>query len=309
MKELFTMWKSTRMIVLTAVTAALYAAILIPFKVAIPIVPGFTEIRPANVIPIICSLMFGPAAAWGSAIGNTIADAFGTFGIGTLFGFIGNFLYGYIPYKMWQSLGKGVPVARTYVSPLKSSLIALGSAVVVGGAAWLIRYYLAPTANTYIPAFCAIVVFLVLRFLSVQYFLVTLSASAACGVFIGWGVHALGLVPFSVLGNIITLNNFLVSAILGPLLIPIIYPVVQKMGLLYMDVMDETDLSKGRMMGSILMLVATIGGLVVGNWIAIGGYDMGVLGAGFGQAVEGVGGLGLGLAPFILLMIIAAVLM
>ena len=136
-----------------------------------------------------------------------------------------------------------------------------------------------------------------------------MSASSACGVFIGWGVHALGLVPFSVLGNIITLNNFIVSAVLGPILIPIIYPIVQRLGLLYTDVMDDISLTKTRTIGSILMLIASIGGLIVGNWIAVGSYNMGILGAGFGQAVEGIGGLGLGLAPFIILMIIAAILM
>jgi energy-coupling factor transport system substrate-specific component len=116
-------------------------------------------------------------------------------------------------------------------------------------------------------------------------------------------------VPFSVLANIITLNNFIVAAVLGPLLIPPIYPVIRRLGLLYTDVMDESDLSKPRLLGSILMIIAVIGCLVVGNWIAIGGYDMGILGAGFGQAVEGTGGLGLGLAPLIILMIIAVVIM
>lgn len=309
MKELFTMWKNTRMIVLTAVTAALYAAILIPFKVAVPLVPGFTEVRPANVIPIICSLMFGPAAAWGAAIGNTIADAFGTFGIGTLFGFIGNFFYGYIPYKMWQTIGRDVPIARSYVSPMKSSLIALGSGVGVGLIMWLIARSYMQTSAMYVTIIPAAAVFLVLRFLSVQYFLVLLIASSACGVLIGWGVHALGLVPFSVLANIITLNNFVVSAILGPILLPSIYPVIKRLGLIYTDVMDEADLSKPRMIGSILMVIGVIGALIVGNWIAIGGYDMGVLGKGFGQAVEGAGGLGLGLAPFVVLIIIAAIIM
>ncbi len=136
-----------------------------------------------------------------------------------------------------------------------------------------------------------------------------LTASSACGVFIGWGVHALGLVPFSVLANIITLNNFVVSAALGPLLIPPIYPVIKRLGLIYTDVMNESDLSKPKMLGSILMIIGVIGALIVGNWIAIGGYDMGVLGAGFGQAVQGAGGLGLGLAPFILLIIIAFIIM
>ncbi len=52
------------MILFTAMTAALYAAILIPFKIA-PIIPGYTEIRPGIVVPIICAFFLGPAAAWG----------------------------------------------------------------------------------------------------------------------------------------------------------------------------------------------------------------------------------------------------
>jgi len=60
------MWSNTRMVVLTAISAALYAAILIPFKV-VALIPGITEFRPANAVPVVCSFLFGPAAAWGSA--------------------------------------------------------------------------------------------------------------------------------------------------------------------------------------------------------------------------------------------------
>ena len=105
MRELFTMWKNTRMIVLTALIAAVYAAVLIPFK-AIPLVPGFTEIRVAQVIPPVAALLFGPAAAWGIAIGNLIGDFLGsTIGLGSAFGFVGNFLLGAIPYMLWGRLG------------------------------------------------------------------------------------------------------------------------------------------------------------------------------------------------------------
>ena len=93
------------MLVLSAQIAAIYAAVLIPFKVGIPIIPGFVELRPANVIPIVSSLLFGPAAAWGAGIGNVIGDCFGTLGPASLFGFLGNFLYGYVPYLLWGHLG------------------------------------------------------------------------------------------------------------------------------------------------------------------------------------------------------------
>jgi energy-coupling factor transport system substrate-specific component len=105
MREIFTMWRDTRMIMLVAVTAAVYAAVLLPFKV-FTILPGLTSVRPANVFPVIFGIMFGPAAAWGSAIGNLIGDVFGgTFGPGSVGGFVGNFFFGYVGYKMWGNLG------------------------------------------------------------------------------------------------------------------------------------------------------------------------------------------------------------
>ena len=103
--DLTGVWQDTRLIVVSAQIAAIYAAILIPFKVGIPIIPGFVELRPANAIPIVASLLFGPAAAWGAGIGNIIGDCFGTLGPASVFGFLGNFLFGYLPYLMWGHLG------------------------------------------------------------------------------------------------------------------------------------------------------------------------------------------------------------
>lgn len=105
MKELISVWGNTRQIVIIALTAAIYAGMLIPFK-AIQIVPGLTELRPANVIPVLFGILFGPAAAWGSAIGNLIADFFGTLSPGSAFGFVGNFFFSYTAYKLWHILVK-----------------------------------------------------------------------------------------------------------------------------------------------------------------------------------------------------------
>src|SRR5438876_10819995 len=112
MRELFAMWGNTRMVVLTAICAALYAAILIPFKV-VPLIPGITEFRPANAIPVVCSFLFGPAAAWGSAVGNLIGDFFGGLGPGDLFGFLANLLYGLVPYLVWEAVTDRPPVPAT----------------------------------------------------------------------------------------------------------------------------------------------------------------------------------------------------
>ncbi|GAB7095080.1 QueT transporter family protein [Halolamina litorea] len=105
MRELLTMWRDTRMVMLVAVVAAVYAALLIPFKL-FTILPGLTSIRPANVLPVFFGIAFGPAAAWGSAIGNLIGDVFGgTFGPGSIGGFVGNFFFGLVGYKLWGNLG------------------------------------------------------------------------------------------------------------------------------------------------------------------------------------------------------------
>ena len=105
MREIVTMWRDTRMIMLVAVVAAVYAAVLLPFKV-FTILPGLTSVRPANVFPVIFGIMFGPAAAWGSAIGNLIGDLLGgTFGPGSVGGFVGNFFFGFVGYKIWGNLG------------------------------------------------------------------------------------------------------------------------------------------------------------------------------------------------------------
>ncbi len=104
MKNIFNVWKDTKGVVLIAVSAGIYAASLIPFK-AFVIIPGSTEIRPGAVFPVVLGLLFGPAGAWGSAIGNTIADIFGMFGPGTIPGFFGNFFYAYVPFLLWNRIG------------------------------------------------------------------------------------------------------------------------------------------------------------------------------------------------------------
>jgi energy-coupling factor transport system substrate-specific component len=131
MREVWRMWNYATMVVLTVLTAGIFAAILIPFK-GIPLVPGYTELRPANVIPVVFGLLFGPAGAWGAALGNLIGDFFGTLGIGTLFGFWGNFLAAYLPYKMWGGAPPDKIRGRLLRFILAVILGAVGCALVVG---------------------------------------------------------------------------------------------------------------------------------------------------------------------------------
>lgn len=160
MKEVFSMWKYTRMIILVALSAAIYASLLLVFKAGIVIVPGITEVRPANVFPIIFGLMFGPAGAWGSAIGNTIGDLLGgTIGWGSVAGFFGNFFLGFIPYKLWGAMGLVPKNDMTTNTNSLKKLLAYGIVTVVAAAACaiIISWYL-DLAGIVPFAFLAIVI-------------------------------------------------------------------------------------------------------------------------------------------------------
>ena len=124
MKAAFRMWRNTRMIILVAVCAAIYGAALIAFKTAIPLIPGITEVRVANIFPMAFGLLFGPAGAWGTALGNLIGDIFGgTLGPSSIAGFAGNFLLGYLPYTMWLTFFPFAQKSREWKSGSRRSWI------------------------------------------------------------------------------------------------------------------------------------------------------------------------------------------
>ena len=109
MNDIFSPWTDRKQLRFILLTVIIYAGLLIPFK-PFTIIPGFSEVRPANFVPALFGVLFGPAAAWGSAIGNLIADiasfvalgSNGTLSAGSIFGFIGNFLYAYVAWRVWN---------------------------------------------------------------------------------------------------------------------------------------------------------------------------------------------------------------
>ena len=128
MREIFTMWRHTQMVVLVALSAAIYAAFLIVSQFLV-IIPGFTNLRPGNVFPFVFGLLFGPAGAWGAAIGNLINDFFGTLGLGSIFGFVGNFFLGFLPYKMWGAFFRRGEDMEPNVNSRKKLIVYLAIAV------------------------------------------------------------------------------------------------------------------------------------------------------------------------------------
>lgn len=260
MRDAIALWGNTRMVVLTAICGSLYAAILIPFKV-LPIIPGVTELRPANAVPVLCSLLFGPAAAWGAAIGNTIGDFFGGIGPGSLFGFAGNFLYGYLPYKLWNALRLGTPT---------------------------------PSRPTHLAALAG----------------VTLLASAACAMTIGWGLNSLGFVPFTALANIILVNNALTAIVLTPFLLAALHPRVARARLLHADVspLPPPPPAHRRALGIALVVAGTAGGMIAGNLLSAGTIGLPELFAAAETPTRSLE-VGVGLLPFLLLLLLGLALL
>ena len=58
-KEIFLTFRSKRSWIRTIVSAAVFFVVALPFKSLFTLLPGVTEIRPANMIPPVLGLYFG----------------------------------------------------------------------------------------------------------------------------------------------------------------------------------------------------------------------------------------------------------
>ncbi|MCB9489718.1 MAG: QueT transporter family protein [Deltaproteobacteria bacterium] len=293
MVELFTMWRSTRMVVLVAVTAASYVAVLVPFKIAV-ILPGLTEVRPGAAIPILLSFLFGPAAAWGAAIGNTIGDMLGgMFGPGSIVGFAGNFLYGYVPYVFWRALrGRarpGVRGARDWVLVILISLIS--SFTIAGVIGWgADALGLAPYAA-------------IGNIILVNNSLASLLLAVPLLAALYPRVEKAGLLWHEIMDNEppVEISNTAVTAASGRGVM------MARLTKLRADSAGMRQLAR-RALGVLLLTAGAVAAVCVGNALSIGlmGVSFGV--AGFaGQA--GTATVAWGLLPFIALIFVGALLL
>jgi len=105
MHELLAVWMQKKGLKLIAVNALVYALLLIPFNRLNWVVAGI-PLRPAAAIPVVCGILFGPAAAWGLGIGNIAGDFFGSWSQMSIVGFFINMAYPYLAYRLWHTLVK-----------------------------------------------------------------------------------------------------------------------------------------------------------------------------------------------------------
>ncbi len=272
MKDAVTMWREPRMVVLVAVCAAVYTAALLPFKVLV-IFPGLAEVRPAAVLPVLFSLFFGPAGAWGAAFGNVVGDMLGgMFGPGSLFGFAANFVYGYVPYKMWEAMTGGKDVGeelrgwrgriparlvdKKVIGLILAGLFVLGAvgAYLANGAGIISveDFFKWGTGEEKVGLGLAGSIILIaiiftlaggsvlfIVFSPLKLVLVIFVASTALAGILGYGIELLGFVPFRVFGPWVLANNLLVSVILAPSLILLLHKRVADRYMLYSDLLPE----------------------------------------------------------------------
>ncbi len=88
------------------VNALFYSLVLIPFNQYQWEIAGIA-LRPAAVLPVVCGILWGPAAAWGLGIGNIAGDLFGSWSPMSILGFLINFLEPYLAYLLWHRLMRG----------------------------------------------------------------------------------------------------------------------------------------------------------------------------------------------------------
>lgn len=104
MRDVLVSLKNKKNWLRVVLSAVIFFAVALPFRSLLNLIPGITEIRPANMIPPVLGLIWGPAAAFGISIGNLISDIVsGSNLFICVTGFIANFFYAYLPYKLWYS--------------------------------------------------------------------------------------------------------------------------------------------------------------------------------------------------------------
>jgi len=105
MHELAAVWTDRKGLKWIAVSAVLYALVLVPFNQLQWEVAGI-PVRPAAALPVVFGILWGPAAAWGLGIGNIAGDLFGSWSPMSSAGFFINVLYPYLAYLLWHRLVK-----------------------------------------------------------------------------------------------------------------------------------------------------------------------------------------------------------
>jgi energy-coupling factor transport system substrate-specific component len=96
------------------------------------------------------------------------------------------------------------------------------------------------------------------------------------------------MLPFAELGAIILLNNTVMSLVLGPIFLPLLYTRIKKWGMLWTDIMLPEDMADPcpSKLYPVMVVIGALGGMAIGMIVSlgIGGQAIFVSGASNGGA-------------------------
>jgi hypothetical protein len=102
-----------------------------------------------------------------------------------------------------------------------------------------------------------------------EYIVIAVISAVAIAGIIGWGVNLLKLFPMSVMSIIILINNSLAALILGPFLLWLLYPRIERWDMLWHEIMPEEDYRSktGRKLGVFIIVISIF--LATGSGVAL----------------------------------------
>lgn len=101
------------------ISTFIFALTNILFK-NIQFLPNYADFRISAFFPVMSGLFFGPWGALGCAVGNLISDFFGTLNYEAPLGMIANFLFAWLPYRLWHTILPSENHSLKFVSSTKT---------------------------------------------------------------------------------------------------------------------------------------------------------------------------------------------
>lgn len=84
-------------------STVIFALLNILFKY-LQFLPNYADFRISALYPVMAGLFFGPWGALGCAVGNLISDFFGTLNYESWLGMLANYLFAWLPYRLWHTI-------------------------------------------------------------------------------------------------------------------------------------------------------------------------------------------------------------
>lgn len=107
----------------------LYFFLVLPFAENTSL-GAYSQIRLTSLLPMAAGMLCGFPGALACAMGNLAGDLYSGLNIYCIFGFLGNFLMAWLPYKLWHTLFFGRPCSLQYLESPASIFKFVGISVI-----------------------------------------------------------------------------------------------------------------------------------------------------------------------------------